>query len=76
MYTSWFTKITFNDIDGLKVNTPYIKCLGEYIGHDKIECYNKDWMKGYDNMEKRFESWKKRTLTIFGKCSVVNTLAI
>ena len=27
-------------------------------------------------MEKLFESWKTRNLTLFGKCSVVNTLAI
>ena len=69
-------KNTFNDIDRIKVNTSYIKCLGVYIGHDKNECYNKNWMKVYDNMEKLFESWKKRKLTIFGKCCVVNTLAI
>ena len=47
-----------------------------YLYHDKVECYNKNWMKVYDNMEKLFESWKKRKLTIFGKCCVVNTLAI
>ena len=28
------------------------------------------------DMEKLFESWKKRKLTIFGKCEVINTLAI
>ena len=56
MYTSWFTKNTFNDIDGIKVNKSYIKCLGVYIGHDKNECYNKNCMKVYDNMEKLFES--------------------
>ena len=50
--------------------------MGIYIGHDKEECYNKNWMKVYGNIEKLFESWKKRKLTIFGKCCVVNTLAI
>ena len=28
------------------------------------------------DMEKLFESWKKRKLTIFGKCEIINTLAI
>ena len=69
-------KDTFNEIDGIKVNNSYVKCLGIYIGHDKEECYNKNWMKVYDNMEKLFESWKRRKLTIFGKCCVVNTLAL
>ena len=36
-----------------------VKCnLGIYIGHDKEECYNKNWMKIYHDMEKLFESWK------------------
>ena len=60
-------KGTFDNIDGIKVNTSSIKCLGIYIGHDKEECYNKNWMKVYGNIEKLFESWKKRKLTIFGK---------
>ena len=69
-------KGTFDNIDGIKVNTSSIKCLGIYVGHDKEECYNKYWMKVYGNIEKLFESWKKRKLTIFGKCCIVNTLAI
>ena len=28
------------------------------------------------DMEKLFESWKKRKLTIFGKCESIHTLAI
>ena len=27
-------------------------------------------------MEKLFESWKTRNLTLFGKCCIINTLAI
>ena len=62
MYTSWNSKNAFNDINGIKVNTSSIKCLGISMGHDKVECYNKNWMKVYDNMEKLFESWKKGNL--------------
>ena len=70
-------KGTFDNIEGIKVNTSSIKCLGIYIGHGKEECYNKNWMKVYGNIEKLFESWKKkRKLTVFGKCCVVNNLAI
>ena len=53
-----------------------MKCLGVCIGHDKEECYNKNWMKIYHDMEKLIESWKKRKLTLFGKTCVINTLAI
>lgn len=37
---------------------------------------NKNWMKIFHEMETLFESWKKRKLTIFGKCTIINTLAI
>ena len=53
-----------------------VKSLGIYIGHDKIECYNNNWMKTYHEMEKFFESWKRRKLSIFGKCTIINTLAL
>ena len=52
-----------------------MKCLGMYIGHDKIECYDKNWMKVYHDIETLFESWEKRKWTLFGKCSVINSQA-
>ena len=66
----------YNNINGIHVNTTVIKCLGIYIGHDKEECYNRNWMKIYHDMEKLFESWKKRKLTIIGKCCIVNSIAM
>lgn len=33
-------------------------------------------MKIYNDMEKLFESWKRRKLTLFGKSCIINTLAI
>ena len=50
--------------------------MGVYIGHDKEECYSKNWMKIYHDIEKLFESWKRRKLTLFGKSCIVKTLAI
>lgn len=52
-----------------------IKLSGIYIGHNKEECYNKNWMKIYHDMEKLFESWKRRKLTVFGKTCIIKTLA-
>ena len=69
-------KGNFENINGIKVNTTVVKCLGIYIGHDKEECYNRNWMKVYHDMEKLFESWKRRKLTILGKCCIVNTLVL
>ena len=66
----------YNNINGINVNTTVIKCLGIYIGHDKEECYDRNWMKIYHDMEKLFESWKKRKLTIIGKCCIVNSMAM
>ena len=62
--------------EGINVTKTYVKSLGIYIGHDRVECYNKNWMKTYREMEKLSESWKRRKLSIFGKCTIISTLAL
>ena len=52
-------KDAYDEILGIKVTNKAVKCLGIYIGHDKEECYNKNWMKIYHDMVKLFESWKE-----------------
>ena len=51
-----------DELNGIRVTNGAVKCLGIYIGHDKLECYNKNWMKVYHDAEKLFESivyfWK------------------
>ena len=69
-------KDQFENLEGIKVAKQAVKCLGIFVGHDKIECYNKNWMKIYHDIEILFESWKKRKLTLFGKVTVVNSLAL
>ena len=64
------------NISNIKVNRNYIKCLGIYFGYNKGECYERNWTNTVKDMEKLFESWKKRKLTIFGKCEIINTLAV
>ena len=66
----------FEKLHDIKVVKHAIKCLGIYIGHNKEECYVNNWMKIYHQIEKLFESWKRRKLTIFGKCCIINSLAI
>ena len=65
----------YNELYGIIIYKA-VKCLGVYIGHDKEECYNKNWMKIYHDIEKLFESWKRRKLTLFGKSCIIKTLAI
>ena len=60
-------------IEGINVTKTAVKTLGIYIGHDKAECYNKNWMKTYHEMEKLFESWKRRKLSNFWKCTIINS---
>lgn len=34
----------------IKVVENIIKCFGIYVGYNKEECYNKSWMKIYEDM--------------------------
>ena len=68
------SKGLYNKLYGVKISKKSIKVLGIYVGHDKCECYANNWTKNYDDMQKLFESWKRRKLTIFGKTCIINTL--
>lgn len=52
-------------IRGVRITNSCIKSLGIYIWHDKSECYEKNWTSYLE----------KRNLTIFGKCTIINTYA-
>ena len=52
-------KDAYDEILGNKLINKAVKCLGIYIGHNKEECYDKNWMKTSHDVEKLFESWKK-----------------
>ena len=69
-------KNSVKEISGIKTTNKAVKCLGIYLGHDTIDCYDKNWMKTYHDIEKMFESWRKRRLTLFGKTCIINSLAI
>lgn len=69
-------KNEFEEFYGIKVINKVIKCLGIYVGYDKEECYNKNWMRIYYDMEKLFEFWKWRKLIFFGKVCIIWILVI
>lgn len=60
-------KNEFKKLHGIRVTTKAIKCLGIYLGRDKKECYNENWMRLDHDMDKLFESWKRRKLIFFEK---------
>ena len=60
MYTARGSKNRHNNLFGIDVTNHAIKCLGVFIGHDKDDCYNMNWEKSINDMEKLFESWKKK----------------
>ena len=37
-------KNMYNEVCNIKVNTNVVKCLGIFMGHNKIECYRKNWI--------------------------------
>ena len=76
MYFTKPLKGRCKNIEGVTVNESCVKTLGIYVGHDKKMCYDNNWTKTVHDIEKLFESWKKRKLKIFGKVCVINTLAI
>ena len=69
-------KNKYDKIDGIKVTNGAVKCLGIYLGHNQDECYTKNWLEKYDQVQNIFEVWKKRHLTIFGKKCVINSLVM
>lgn len=61
-------------IKNIKININTVKCLGIYIGHNKIECYEKKWLCELREFEKILDSWRTRKLTLFGKCQIINSI--
>ena len=63
-------------IGNVKINLNAVKCLGIYIGHNKKECNEKNWLCKLKEFEKILDSWRSRRLTIFGKCQIINSLIV
>ena len=53
-----------------------VKCLGVYIGHNSEKCYNKNWIRKFEGIEKLLTLWSKRNLSLFGKITVIKTYAL
>ena len=66
----------YTTVGGIPITNDVVRCLGIYIGLNQTQCYELNWLKTSEDMQKLLESWKKRKLTIFGKAYVVNSLGI
>ncbi len=67
-------KNSVNSFQGVTFTNAAIRCLGIYVGHDKEECYSKNWLEKLEKMNIIFERWKSRNLTIFGKILIIKSL--
>ncbi len=64
-------KNTINKYETIKFSNEAIRVLGIYLGHNKNECNEKNWKEKINKMNKVFERWKHRHLTLFGKVLII-----
>ena len=57
-------KERYKEISGIKTTNGAVSCLGICVGHNKSQCYKLNWIKIYEDMERLFELWKRRKLTM------------
>lgn len=56
-------------------NNP-VKSLGIFLGHDKETNDEKNWLNKLKEFEKNPRLLAIRKLTLFGKCTVINSLIV
>lgn len=63
-------------VDSIKMTNNPVKSLGIFLGHDKEANDEKNWLNKLKEFEKILDSWRIRKLTLFGKCTVINSLIV
>ena len=53
-----------------------IRYLGIYIGHDKNKCHQMNWISKLEKLQKILDNWRKRYTTIFGRVTIIKSLAL
>ena len=53
-----------------------VRCLGIYVGHNIEKCYELNWSNKLQKIKNMFMLWKQRHLTIWGKITVIRTVAL
>ena len=63
-------------IGGINWPETPIRYLGIYICHDEKVAYKCNWENKLETLQKLLDSWRKRKLTIFGKITILKSLAL
>lgn len=63
-------------IHGINITEEPQKCLGIYVGYNRKTCDERNWTEKLNNIEILLETWKQRQLTLFGKITILKTLAV
>ena len=61
---------------GITWTSSPIKCLGVYLGHDKMQCKVLNWDNKIVKIKNLFSQWSRRKLSLFGKVVVIKALIL
>ncbi len=64
------------DYNRIRFTNQPIRCLGIYVGHNKVLCDDYNWKPRIEKLRKLLNSWKERELTMFGKVLIIKCLGI
>ena len=53
-----------NEFCSVKFTKKAVRILGLYVGHDKEECNNENWLKKIQKIKNCIHIWKSRKLSI------------
>lgn len=62
--------------DGISWKVTPIRCLGIYVGLDKVACNKQNWLNKLDEMQRILDNWRSRDLTLFGRITIVKVLGL
>ena len=62
--------------EGIKFTCKAIRILGVYVGHDKEQCHEENWLNKINRIKNSIHVWKRRKLTIYGKILLLKTMAL
>ena len=60
-----------NKFGGIRLTTNPIRYLGVYVGHDQEENEDQNWKEKFKKVENLIDSWSKKSLTYFGKITIL-----
>lgn len=62
--------------EGIKFTRKAIRILDVYLGHDKEQCHEENWLNKINRIKNSIHVWKRRKLTMYGKILLLKTMAL